>query len=208
VLVGPAYWVAVGLFPVVATVFLASRVPKDVGELNHFEHWSDIAVLVDGTPIAADSQGDDTDLELVPPLGNREWGNVGLVAVFSQGLQVLMVSALIGSFFVLLGALLVDVTTTNQWVQPLEANVLATLTLGGRELVVTEELLRVAGFLTAFTSLNFTVYLLTDETYRREFRNEVVAELRQAFAVRAAYRVDLAKRADQAAGPSATMSST
>jgi hypothetical protein len=31
------------------------------------------------------------------------------------------------------------------------------------------------------------VYLLTDQTYRAEFRGEVVGELRQAFAVRAAY---------------------
>ena len=46
----------------------------------------------------------------------------------------------------------------------------------------------VAGFLTAFSGLNFTVYLLTDQTYREEFRTEVVGELRQAFAVRAAYR--------------------
>jgi len=35
------------------------------------------------------------------------------------------------------------------------------------------------------------VYLLTDETYRREFRNEIVHELRQAFAVRCAFRQGL-----------------
>jgi hypothetical protein len=66
--------------------------------------------------------------------------------------------------------------------------VLATVTVGHRNLVVTEELLRVAGFLTAFSGMNFTVYLLTDETYRREFRDEVLSELREAFAVRAVYR--------------------
>jgi hypothetical protein len=119
------------------------------------------------------------------PLRPREWGNVGLVALFSQGLQIFIVSVLIGAFFVVLGVLLVSTATTLDWAG--EVHVLATWTLGERNLVVTEQLLRVAGFLTAFSGLNFTVYLLTDPTYRAEFRGEVVGELRQAFAVRAAY---------------------
>jgi hypothetical protein len=60
--------------------------------------------------------------------------------------------------------------------------------LDNRQLVVTEELLRVAGFLTAFTGLNFTVFLLTDKTYREEFGSEIVDQLRQSLAVRAVYR--------------------
>lgn len=48
-------------------------------------------------------------------------------------------------------------------------------------------LLQVAGFLTAFSGFYFTVYVLTDATYRREFFDDVLVELRQAFAVRAAY---------------------
>ena len=80
----------------------------------------------------------------------------------------------------------VNEATTTDWAQQ-PANVLATFSVGNSQLVVTEQLLRVAGFLTAFSGLNFTVYLLTDQTYRAEFREEVVGELRQAFAVRAAY---------------------
>ena len=38
-----------------------------------------------------------------------------------------------------------------------QVHVLATLSFGHRELVLTEQLLRVAGFLTAFAGLNFTV---------------------------------------------------
>ena len=82
-----------------------------------------------------------------------------------------------------------------------QAHVLATLSAGHNKLVITEELLRVAGFLTAFSGLNFTVYLLTDATYREEFRQEVVAELHQAFAVRACYLSYLARE-------SATVSTT
>jgi hypothetical protein len=178
---GPVYWVAVALFPLVGILFLIARLPRDIGELNQFSDADEIDTLLAGTPMEAAHAGDAT----IPPLQPREWGNVGLVALFSQGLQIFIVSVLIGAFFVVLGVLLVSTATTLDWAG--EVHVLATLTLGQRNLVVTEQLLRVAGFLTAFSGLNFTVYLLTDQTYRAEFRGEVVGELRQAFAVRAAY---------------------
>ncbi len=59
--------------------------------------------------------------------------------------------------------------------------------LWGGPVVVTTELLRVAGFLTAFSGFYFTVYVLTDATYRKELLDEVLVQLRQAFAVRAVY---------------------
>ncbi len=190
-IVGPTYWVAVGLFPVVGVVFLVVRLPRDIGALNDFGDTRDFQTLVAPTPIGSVAQLPADGR--APALGRREWGNVGLVALFSQGIQILLVSMLIGVFFVLLGLLLVDAATTREWAH--QVNVLATLTVGERDLVVTEQLLRVAGFLTAFSGLNFTVYLLTDETYRREFRDEVVGDLRQAFAVRAAYLRHLATAA-------------
>jgi hypothetical protein len=187
---GPAYWIAASLFVVVGVLFVIARLPRDIGELNRFDDEAELSTLVAGTPIATATPS--TTVATIPPLGRREWGNVGLVALFSQGLQIVIVSVLIGSFFVLLGLLLVDEATTADWAH--RVHVLATLTLGDRELVITEELLRVAGFLTAFSGLNFTVFLLTDETYRREFRDEVVSELHQAFAVRAAYQAYLSAR--------------
>ena len=53
--------------------------------------------------------------------------------------------------------------------------------------VLTWELIRVAVFLSGFAALYFTVYLTTDATFREEFFEDTVAEVRQAFAVRAAY---------------------
>jgi hypothetical protein len=195
-LAGAPYWVAVLLFPVVGVVFLLSRLPRDVGELNHFEP-GEIVPLVEGTPV--EPVAADHAVDTAPPLGRREWGNVGLVALFSQGVQIFIVSLLIGVFFVLLGVLLVSEQTTESWAH--QAHVLAHWSLGNSELVVTEELLRVAGFLTAFSGLNFTVVLVTDVNYRQEFRQEVVTELRQAFAVRAVYL-------DSVSRSSATVSST
>jgi hypothetical protein len=180
---GAPYWLVVGLFPLVGAGFLVTRLPRDIGELNRFDDAGVVVALCSETPVESVHR----DVPLPPPvLGRREWGNVGLVALFSQGVQIFLVSMLIGAFFLLLGMLLVSEPATREWAG--EVHVLATLTLGDQELVLTEQLLRVAGFLTAFSGLNFTVYVVTDVTYRAEFRAEIVAELRQAFAVRAVYR--------------------
>ena len=193
------YWLVVCLFPLVGVLFLVSRIPTDVRELNRFDDPHEIAPLCATTPVA---QIPTRDSLPPPPLTRREWGNVGLVALFSQGVQIALVSVLIGGFFVLLGMLLVNEETTADWAG--QVHVIATISLGEQQLVLTEQLLRVAGFLTVFSGLNFTVYLVTDLTYRREFRGEVVGELRQAFAVRAVYRA----RLNAGSGPSTTLSPT
>jgi hypothetical protein len=180
---GAPYWVVVLLFPVVGVAFIVSRLPRDIGELNRFDDPVEVAGLSAGTPVA--DRGSAVRLP-PPPLDRSEWGNVGLVALFSQGVQIALVSVLIGGFFVLLGVLLVDRGTTLAWAGAVD--VVATLSVGDQQLVLTEQLLRVAGFLTAFSGLNFTVYVVTDPSYRAEFRDEVVTELRQAFAVRAVAR--------------------
>ena len=55
------------------------------------------------------------------------------------------------------------------------------------------ELLQVSVFLAAFSGLYFTVYAVTDETYRDQFFTEIKAELERAVGVRAVY---LAARGD------------
>jgi hypothetical protein len=70
---------------------------------------------------------------------------------------------------------------------------LASFELFGRNLVLTEEMLRVAGFLAAFSAMYVTVSAVNDEAYRAEFYDELAAELRQAFAVRAVYLATVAR---------------
>ena len=43
-------------------------------------------------------------------------------------------------------------------------------------------------FLAGFSGLYFTVYAVTDETYRQQFFTSVTRELERAVAVRAVYR--------------------
>ena len=69
-------------------------------------------------------------------------------------------------------------------------NVIADASFGGRTLVLSEPLIRVSIFLGAFSGMYFTVVLTTDETYRREFADDVGPEIRQVLAVRCAYHVE------------------
>ncbi|HUR22535.1 MAG TPA: hypothetical protein VMZ73_01550 [Acidimicrobiales bacterium] len=183
---GPFLAVTMGLFVVVGTVFVVARIPLEVGALARFESWSDVAVLVGGTPAAGLDPPAGASPAGTPRLGRRQWGNVGLVVLFTQGLQIVFVSVMIGVFFVGFGLLTVTPQLTTTWVGS-DAHLLLDGILWGRPVAVTSELLQVAGFLTAFSGFYFTVYVLTDATYRKEFLEEVLVELRQAFAVRAVY---------------------
>src|SRR3546814_16234126 len=71
----------------------------------------------------------------------------------------------------------------------------------GRDVTLTAELLKVSAFLAAFSGLYFTVVLVTDATYREEFFDEILAELRTPFAVRTVY---LAARRERTGGGPAT----
>ena len=59
---------------------------------------------------------------------------------------------------------------------------------------MTAELLQVATFLAAFSGFYFTISVVTSREYRDEFFEEIVGELRQAFAVRAVYLGVIAQR--------------
>ncbi len=185
---GPAYWIVIAMFILVGVFFVLTRMPSELRELGTFASWSDVGELSVGTPAEhLDVAGAEIDVHA--SLSRRQRANVVLVTLFSQGVQIVLVSLAIGTFFSFLGLLLVSRSTILAWtgLAPGELRVLVTTHLGGRELVLTEPTLRVAGFVTAFAGLQFTMSLLTDATYRAEFRSEIVGEIRQAFAVRAIY---------------------
>jgi hypothetical protein len=66
-------------------------------------------------------------------------------------------------------------------------HVLWSVNLWDRHMVLTEELLRIAGFLAVFSGFYFAVAVLTEDTYREEFLDDVVSEVGRALAVRAVY---------------------
>jgi hypothetical protein len=84
-------------------------------------------------------------------------------------------------FFVLFGAIVMKHGVQEAWTQDhIHALPWATN--------LSVELLQVAVFLAAFSGLYFTVYAVTDETFRGQFFTQVKGELDRAVAVRAEYR--------------------
>jgi hypothetical protein len=172
-------------FFAIGVAFLCTRLPGEIDRLTAFDDLDELRELCAGTPVelAAAAVVSAVDHQ---HLSRRQRGNVLLVALFSQGLQVILVTIVLGICFVGFGVLAVSADTTAAWVGH-APDVVAHIDLGGRTLVVTAELLKLATFLAAFSGLYFAVTLVTDDTYRREFFDRVVAELRQTFAVRAVY---------------------
>ncbi len=157
-----AYACTIGLFVLLGAAFLVVRVPREARRIER-------EACPDG-----------------PPLSRAQRVNVGLVLFVSQALQVLFVSLFIGAFFVLFGLLAIDEVARESWIGP-EENVLVTISLGGDEFELTEELLRVAGGLAAFSGFYFAVAMLTDSTYREEFLEELTGEMQASFKARVAY---------------------
>jgi hypothetical protein len=158
----PIYAVIVGLFVALGTGFLVARIPREARRLEH------------------------SAAEGSPPLRRRQLVNVGLVMVVSQATQILIVSLTIGLFFVVFGLLAIDESVRTEWIGS-PGETLASFELFGERLELTEELLRVAGGLAAFSGFYFAIAMLTDSTYREEFLEELTSEMRRSFAERAEY---------------------
>lgn len=183
-LYGPTLPATLGLFVLVGVLFVVMRLPREVGQLVSFDSWQRVVELTRGTP-AEELSSDAGDASAVR-LSRRQWGNVSLVVLVATGVQVVLVSLMIGGFFVLFGMLAIRPDVIESWLAS-EPHVIATVTLGGTAYRLTEELLRVSSFLAAFSGLYFTVYVLTDAAYRTEFFEEVVGEVRVALAARVVY---------------------
>lgn len=181
------FFVLTALIPFVAgTLFLVLRVPQELDAVAQFERWEGVRRLAVDSPVAdLDLSGLD-DPPTSPRLRRRAWLNVGLVLVVSQGVQILLVSIVVGLFYVAFGLFAVSESVTREWVVG-DPDVLATFQLFGNQAVLTTELLQVSAFIAAFSGLQFTVSAITDETYRQEFFERAVRGVRQALAVRALY---------------------
>lgn len=157
-----AYAAVIGLFVVLGTAFLLVRVPREARSIER-------EACPDG-----------------PPLSRAQRVNVGLVLFVSQGLQVLFVSLTIGAFFVVFGMLAIDESVRREWIDR-AGDSLVSVSVGGDTFELTDELLRVAGGLAAFSGFYFAVAMLTDSTYREEFLTELTQEMRASFRARTEY---------------------
>jgi len=194
---GPAYWLTLAIFVLLGVLFVTSRVPPLMRDLSSFPSWAEVGELLVDTPAAACTIPHDGNPE-PRPLKLRQKFNVGLLMLFSQALQITLVVALLTVFFVVFGFLAMSEQTTFAWTGIEHIHVYVRWHLGNRAIVITEPLLRIAGFLGAFSGMYFTVVLATDATYRDEFAEDVRPEVHRLFAARIAYAYSLAASGNSA----------
>ena len=158
-----------------------------------------LAKRAEGTPVELLAHSIPEPTTPMPNLSRRQWGNVGLALLFTEAVQIMIVAAMVFTFFLVFGLLAIPPSIQSTWTNlPVEnLKEIASFELAGHHVVVTWELLKVSTFLATFSGLYFTVYLLTDATYREEFLARLLGEFRVAFAVRSVY---LAAR-DRAGSP-------
>lgn len=185
-LFGVSYVIVLLVFPAVGLLFASLRLRREVSVLADFESWDVVIDRVQGTPAEVLARTTARPLDAPPKLSRRQWGNIGLVVLFSQGLQVAFISVMVFVFLVAFGTVVCSEPIVANFIDD-TPNVLLRYDWLDRELVVTEELLRVSGFLAVFSGFYFGVSVLTDDTYRVEFLEELIDELRQSLAVRTVY---------------------
>jgi hypothetical protein len=187
------YRLTIGLLLGVTLLFLFIRLPRELDDIERFESWPQVRRLAAGGPAVVRSLGEDwTEAAgLRTPLVRRERWNLVLVLVFSQLVQIVLVSVIIGAFYFVFGLVAVREETIVQWTQlmpgELESDILWSSSSGPNRVIITRTLIRVVGFLAAFSGLQFTVSTLTDDSWRSEFVTDVIGEVREAVAVRALY---------------------
>jgi len=114
--------------------------------------------------------------------------NVSVALMVSLALRVLAVGLAVGAFFFVFGLLVMDLELTEAWVGQADLNVLLSASLAGREIVVTEPLIRVSLLLGGFSSLYFSVSALGDSRNRQEFVEDELERLSRVMAAWAYYR--------------------
>jgi hypothetical protein len=129
--------------------------------------------------------------------------NVAAALLVSLGIRVLAVGVAVGLTFGLLGILIVDRGLTEEWVGE-APHVLVAVSIEGREVVLTEALVRVTAMLGGFASLYFVAVALGDRRNREEFLDDELERVRRVMAAWAYYRGALAP----GASPSDTYQST
>jgi hypothetical protein len=175
---------AVMFFAALAVAFLLVRLPEEMDRVDDDVDPDRLAARTVGTPVEGHAAGlfagsDHNELaRIVEVTGLQKW-NLVLVLLVSQAVQVLLLSVAVLVFFLAFGSVVMDPVVVQSWLGE-DGPVTAT--------TVTGPLIKVSVFLAGFSGLYFTVYAVTDETYRQQFFTSVTRELERAIAVRAVYR--------------------
>ncbi len=170
---------AVMFFAAIAIVFLLVRLPEEMDRVDDDVDPQRLAQRCEGTPVAGSAaevfeRADQHLGEVVEVTGLQKW-NLVLVLLVAQFLQVLLLSLAVLLFFLVFGTVVMQQDVVAAW-------------LGDESTSVTVPLVKVSVFLAGFSGLYFTVYAVTEESYRQQFFTSITRELERAVAVRAVYR--------------------
>jgi hypothetical protein len=184
-----ALWGIVLLFGAVAVVFLLAALPQEVAKVVAQVRDGGVQKACEGTGLEDDARElAEAGRTPEPTLSGRQRANLLLVLLIAQSVQVLMLAVAVFGFFVLFGLVAIGDDVVQEWLghPPTER----VWSLGGAVLTlpVGNELFQVAVFLAAFSGLYFTVYAVSDATYREQFFTHVSRDLEQAVGVRAVYQ--------------------
>ena len=171
---------AVMFFALSAVVFLLVRLPEEMDRVDDDTDRGRLVERTRGTPVEHCSaevfEGiHDGELRGVLEVAGLQKWNLVLVLLVSQFVQVLLLSVAVLVFFLVFGSVVMQPEVVGSWLGK------------GGPTDVTGPLVKVSVFLAGFSGLYFTVYAVTDETYRQQFFTSVTRELERAVAVRAVY---------------------
>jgi hypothetical protein len=179
-------WLTVMMFAGIAVAFLLVRLPEEVREVNERARGEQLVAICAGTPVeplAAEAVEAPTSADAAE-MSRLRRVNLVLVLLFAQALQVLLLSLSVFAFFILFGLVAIKDSVVATWLgDPTAPHPLPTMDW----LPVSNELFQVSVFLAAFSGLYFTVYAVTDETYRRQFFSDIAQELETAVGVERVY---------------------
>jgi hypothetical protein len=171
-------------FGLAAVFFLVSRLGQELDDVDDLGSTEAVVAACGGTPLedaAHELAARGEQLAVDSHVVGLEKANLVLALVIAQAVQVFLLAVAVSTFFVVFGAVAIDDRVIESWIGPPPDHFL-------HQQVVSVQLLKVAVFLGSFSGLYFTVYAITDATYRQQFFTEILRELLRAVGVRAVYR--------------------
>lgn len=180
---GGVLWGAVLLFALMAIGFLVVRLDEELDQFDDDVSPDEVVDHCADTPLApyAEAAAAGDDLTQRAQVSGLQQANLLLMLLVAQAVQVLLLSLAVFGFFMVFGAVAIQDSVIESWI-----GTAPTYPWGIR--IVSLELAQVATFLASFSGLYFTVYAITDSTYREQFFSAIMRELGQVVSARVAYR--------------------
>jgi hypothetical protein len=181
-------WVSVLLFAGLAVAFLLAHVPEEMDRVKGEASGAGLVNACRDTPLEGAAEGV-YRTATHESLTIQQRANLVLVLLIAQMIQVVLLALAVFAFFVVFGRVAISDAVVLLWTGHHATYV-------GDVRLISTELFQVSIFLSAFAGLYFTVYAVTDQTYRDKFFSEIAADLKRAIAVHTVYRSLLRVPAD------------